>query len=48
LKWIKDCSEFHFEVVRAIYYNAGITRGEVWRKLGRAPVREDSSEADPF
>ena len=48
LKWIKDYSEFHFEVVGAIYNSAGITRGEVWRKLGRAPVREDSSEADLF
>jgi hypothetical protein len=28
LKWIKDYSEFHFEVVGAIYNNAGITRGE--------------------
>jgi hypothetical protein len=48
LKWIKDYSEFHFEVVGAIYNNAGITRGEVWRKLGRPSVREDSSEADLF
>jgi len=48
LKWIKDYSEFHFEVVGAIYNSAGITRSEVWRKLGRAPVREDSSEADLF
>jgi hypothetical protein len=35
-------------VVGAIYNSAGITRAEVWRKLGRAPVREDSSEADLF
>jgi hypothetical protein len=48
LKWIKDYSEFHFEVVGAIYNNAGITRGEVWRKLGRPAVREDSAEADLF
>ena len=48
LKWIKDYSEFHFEVVGAIYNNAGITRGEVWRKLARAPVREDSADADLF
>jgi hypothetical protein len=48
LKWIKDYSEFHFEVVGAIYNNAGTTRGAVWRKLGRASVREDSSEADLF
>jgi len=48
LKWVKDYSEFHFEVVGAIYNNAGVTRGEVWRRLGRAPVREDSAEADLF
>jgi hypothetical protein len=48
LKWIKDYSEFHFEVIGAIYNNAGITRGEVWRRLGRGPVREDSAEADLF
>jgi hypothetical protein len=48
LKWIKDYSEFHFEVVGAIYNNAGITRGVVWRKLRHAPVREDSPEADLF
>jgi hypothetical protein len=48
LKWIKDYSEFHFEVIGAIYNNAGSTRGEVWRRLGRALVREDSAEADLF
>ncbi len=48
LKWIKDYSEFHFEVVGAIYNSAGITRGEVWRKLGRTQVRENSPEADLF
>ncbi|MGD1213033.1 MAG: hypothetical protein ABR973_17005 [Candidatus Acidiferrales bacterium] len=35
-------------MVGAIYNNAGVTRADVWRKLGRAPVREDSSEADLF
>jgi hypothetical protein len=48
LKWIKDYSEFHFEVIGAIYNNAGITRGEVWRRLRRGPAREDSAEADLF
>jgi hypothetical protein len=48
LKWVKDYSEFHFEVIGAIYNNAGITRAAVWRKLCRPPVREDSSEADLF
>lgn len=48
LQWVRDYSEFHFHVIGAIYNSAGITRGEVWRKLGRADVREDSSEADLF
>jgi hypothetical protein len=48
LEWIKDYSEFHFAVIGAIYNSAGITRGGVWRKLGRAPAREDSSDADLF
>ena len=48
LKWIKGYSEFHFEVIGAIYNNGGITRGEVWQNLGREPAREDSSEADLF
>src|ERR1700674_5368553 len=48
LDWIKNYSEFHFAVIGAIYNNAGITRGAVWRKLGRSPVREDSSDADLF
>jgi len=48
LDWLDLYSEFHFEVIGAIYNNAGITRGGVWRKLGRPVVREDSSEADLF
>jgi hypothetical protein len=48
LEWIKNYFEFHFSVIGAIYNNAGITRGGVWRKLGRSTVREDSSDADLF
>jgi hypothetical protein len=48
LQWIRDYSEFHFEVIGAIYNNAGITRGGVWRRLSRPDVREDSAEADLF
>ena len=48
LQWIKDYSEFHFAVVTAIYNSSGITRGEVWNKIGRPDVREDSAEADLF
>ncbi|QOG21733.1 hypothetical protein [Bradyrhizobium sp. SEMIA] len=48
LQWIKDYSELHIAVVGAIYNDAGITRGGIWQKLGREPVREDSSDADLF
>jgi hypothetical protein len=48
LEWIRDYSELHFAVIAEIYNNAGITRGEVWRRLGRETVREDSSDADLF
>jgi hypothetical protein len=48
LQWIKDYSELHFSIVGAIYNSAGITRAGVWEKLGREPVREDSSDADFF
>ena len=48
LQWIKDYSELHFAIVGAVYNSAGITRGGVWEKLGRKPVREDSSDADLF
>ena len=46
--WIKDYSELHFAVVGRIYNHAGITRGQVWTNLGKAPVREDSADADLF
>lgn len=48
LEWIKDYSLFHFKVIGAIYNEEGITRGEIWRKLGKEEVREDSAEADLF
>jgi hypothetical protein len=48
LEWIKNYSELHFAVIGAIYNSAGITRGGVWRKLGRQVVRDDTSDADLF
>jgi hypothetical protein len=48
LEWIRDYSELHFSVIGAIYNDAGITRTRIWQKLGRAPVREDSADADLF
>ena len=48
LDWLKAYSEFHFQVISAIYNDAGITRGGIWRKLGRQQVREDSADADLY
>jgi hypothetical protein len=48
LDWLKMYSEFHFQVISAIYNTNGITRGGIWQKLGRQPVREDSADADLY
>ena len=46
--WINKYSEFHFQVIGAIYNSRGISRGEVWDKIGRGSVREDSADADLY
>jgi hypothetical protein len=43
-----DDSEMHFQVIAAIYNSDGITRGEIWKKIGKGPAREDSAEADLY
>ena len=48
IDWLNDYSDMHFEVIGAIYNNNGITRGEIWRRIDRASVREDSAEADLY
>ena len=48
LDWILEYSEFHFEVISAIYNRDGITRFEIWQTLNRPQVREDSADADLF
>lgn len=48
IDWIKDYSELHFQVISAIYNIDGISRGEVWRKIGKGEVREDSADADLY
>lgn len=35
-------------MIREIYKEAGITRGEIWDRIYGRPVREDSAEADLF
>lgn len=46
--WIKQYSVLHFNVIGAIYNSNGITRGQIWRKIGKGQVREDSAEADLY
>ena len=48
LDWLENYSELHFQVIGAIYNSDGITRGEIWRKIGKGQVREDSAEADLY
>lgn len=48
IDWINEYSELHFQVIGAIYNNKGVTRGEIWRRLEKKPVRENSAEADLY
>ncbi|MEK6299723.1 MAG: hypothetical protein AABO41_03305 [Acidobacteriota bacterium] len=48
IEWIDYYHEAHFAVIREIYGEPGITRGEIWQSIYGRPVREDSAEADLF
>lgn len=48
IDWLKQYSEMHFQVIGAIYNNDGITRGQIWRNIGKETVREDSADADLY
>lgn len=48
IDWIGQYSELHFRVIGAIYNSNGISRGAVWRKIGKGSVREDSADADLY
>jgi hypothetical protein len=48
IDWISQYSELHFQVIAAIYNTGGITRGAIWRKIGKGRVREDSADADLY
>jgi hypothetical protein len=48
IDWIALYSELHFHVIGAIYNSGGITRGAIWRKIGKGRVREDSADADLY
>ena len=48
IDWLQQYSEMHFQVIGAIYNSNGISRGEIWRKIGKSVVREDSADADLY
>lgn len=48
IDWINTYSELHFQVIGAIYNSGGISRGAIWKKIGKGDVREDSAEADLY
>lgn len=48
IDWINSYSELHFQVIGAIYNTNGISRGEIWEKIGKEAVREDSADADLY
>lgn len=50
INWIGEYSELHFQVIAKVYQaqGRGISRGQIWRDLGRPPVREDSADADLY
>lgn len=48
IDWISMYHETHFLVIKEIYKNKGITRGQIWRNLNDTQPREDSVEADLF
>ncbi|MCU7853426.1 MAG: hypothetical protein KZQ80_14580 [Candidatus Thiodiazotropha sp. (ex Monitilora ramsayi)] len=46
--WIDKYSDMHFQVIASVYNSNGISRGEIWRRIGRERVREDSADADVY
>jgi hypothetical protein len=48
LHWIEPYHETHFMVVKEIYRNPNISRGQLWEKIYGSKTREDSCEADLF
>lgn len=48
LDWLNDYSDLHFSVIAEIYNNNGVTRAQIWDRLGKGRPREDSAEADLY
>lgn len=48
INWIDKYHEAHFKVIKEVYQNPGISRGEIWDNVKGKRPREDSAEADLF
>ncbi|MEO0340592.1 MAG: hypothetical protein AAF242_15455 [Bacteroidota bacterium] len=48
IEWIKNYHETHFMVIKEIYKNRGITRGQIWRNISQSRPTENSVEADLY
>lgn len=50
IDWLSTYSELHFKVIAVIYKHGtnGVSRGGMWRDLGKVNVSENSAEADLF
>ena len=48
IDWIERYHEIHFKVIRQVFNNEGIARGDIWAGIHGEQPREDSSEADLF
>ena len=48
IDWLRNYSEMHFQVIAAIYNTGGIGRGQIWQKIDKPVVREDSADADLY
>lgn len=48
IDWIDLFHEAHFIIIKEIYLNNGITRGEIWDKMNQTRPSENSAEADLY
>ncbi len=48
IDWIDRYHEAHFRVIRKIYNNPGVTRGQIWDSISDERPQEDSAAADLF
>jgi hypothetical protein len=46
--WVDQYHEAHFLIIKQIYKNPGMTRGDIWDEIHGDRPREDSAEADLF